>query len=122
MTPANPSASLLAVDGVFAGYGGGDIVKNVAINVAEREIAVLLGPNGAGKSTLLKAIMRLVPRRAGRVQIRGTDVSGWATERLIAHGVGYVPQLRNVFPALTVLENLEMGGYSMRSGVRERAD
>ena len=122
MTPTNPSPSLLAVDGVFAGYGGGDIVKNVAINVAEREIAVLLGPNGAGKSTLLKAIMRLVPRRAGRVQIRGTDVSGWATERLIAHGVGYVPQLRNVFPALTVLENLEMGGYSMRSGVRERAD
>lgn len=121
MTPVTPDASLLAVESVFAGYGGGDIVKNVTINVSEREIAVLLGPNGAGKSTFLKAIMRLVPRRAGTVRVRGTDVSQWATERLIAHGVAYVPQLRNVFPALTVLENLEMGGYSMRSGVRERA-
>jgi len=65
MTLMNPATSLLSVEGVFAGYGGGDIVKNVTINIAEREIAVLLGPNGAGKSTLLKAIMRLVPRRAG---------------------------------------------------------
>jgi ABC-type branched-subunit amino acid transport system ATPase component len=121
MSSEEGTAAVLAVEGIVAGYGGGDIVKNVGLTVAEREIAVLLGPNGAGKSTLLKAIMGLVPRTAGRVVLRGTDVSQWVTERLITNGLAYVPQLRNVFPALTVIENLEMGGYSMRSGVRERA-
>jgi ABC-type branched-subunit amino acid transport system ATPase component len=121
MTIAKAAEPVLAVEGIVAGYGGGDIVKNVSLSIAEREIAVLLGPNGAGKSTLLKAIMGLVTRSAGRVVLRGTDVSQWITERLSTGGMAYVPQLRNVFPALTVVENLEMGGYSMRSGVRARA-
>jgi ABC-type branched-subunit amino acid transport system ATPase component len=120
MSTEESAEPVLAVEGIVAGYGGGDIVKNVSLSIAEREIAVLLGPNGAGKSTLLKAIMGLVPR-TGRVVLRGTDASQWVTERLITQGVAYVPQLRNVFPALSVIENLEMGGYSMRSGVRARA-
>jgi ABC-type branched-subunit amino acid transport system ATPase component len=120
MSNGESAEPVLAVEGIVAGYGGGDIVKNVSLSIAEREIAVLLGPNGAGKSTLLKAIMGLVPR-TGRVVLRGTDASQWVTERLITQGVAYVPQLRNVFPALSVIENLEMGGYSMRSGVRARA-
>jgi branched-chain amino acid transport system ATP-binding protein len=121
MSSAEQREAVLAVEGIVAGYGGGDIVKGVSLSIAQREIAVLLGPNGAGKSTLLKAIMRLVTRTAGRVVLKGVDASQWATERLIESGVGYVPQLRNVFPALSVIENLEMGGYSMRSGVHVRA-
>jgi ABC-type branched-subunit amino acid transport system ATPase component len=111
---------VLAAQGIFAGYGGEDIVKNASIEAMDGKITVLLGPNGAGKSTLLKAIIGLIPRSAGRLELRGVDASGWSTERLVDEGVSYVPQLQNVFPSLTVIENLEVGAYRMRAGVGAR--
>ena len=111
---------MLTVEGISAGYGGGLIVKNVSLSVSAGEIAVLLGPNGAGKSTLLKAIVGLIPRTEGRVLLQGADISRWPTETVIQKGLSYVPQVGNVFPSLTIMENLEMGGFFMRSGVKKR--
>jgi len=113
---------VLVVESLFAGYGGQDIVKDASIEAGEGQITVLLGPNGAGKSTLLKAVIGLISRSSGLVQLRGEDVSRWSTDRLVAAGVSYVPQLQNVFPSLTVIENLEVGGYRMRSSVGERVE
>jgi branched-chain amino acid transport system ATP-binding protein len=114
------AAELLRAEGICAGYGGGDIVKGVDARVEAGELVVLLGPNGAGKSTFLKALVGLIPLSAGRVLLRGADRGGWDTHRLVRDGLAYVPQLEGVFPSLSVLENLEMGGYFQRSGVRER--
>lgn len=111
---------LLRADGVCAGYGGGDIVKGVDVRVCGNELVVLLGPNGAGKSTFLKALIGLIPLSSGRILLRGADRTGWATERLVRDGLAYVPQLSGVFPSLSVTENLEMGAYFRRTGVRER--
>jgi ABC-type branched-subunit amino acid transport system ATPase component len=85
-------------------------------------ITAVVGPNGAGKSTLLKAIAGLIRPISGKVIVRGADVTGQPAERLVSRGVAYVPQVANVFPELTVRENLDMGGYSRKSGVRERID
>jgi branched-chain amino acid transport system ATP-binding protein len=114
--------TVLVAEGIFAGYGGQDIVKNASIEADEGQITVLLGPNGAGKSTLLKAVLGLISRSAGLIRLRGEDVSRWSTDQLVAAGVSYVPQLQNVFPSLTVIENLEVGGYRMRSTVRDRVE
>lgn len=114
------STAALQAEGVFAGYGGQDIVKNASIEAGEGKITVLLGPNGAGKSTLLKAMIGLIPRSSGTLLLRGIDASRWATERLVNEGVSYVPQLQNVFPSLTVRENLEVGAYRMRANVQGR--
>lgn len=114
------SVDLLRAENVCAGYGGGDIVKGVDARIGAGELVVLLGPNGAGKSTFLKALIGLIPLSAGRVLLQGSDRSGWATERLVRDGLAYVPQLSGVFPSLSVIENLEMGAYFRRTGVRER--
>jgi ABC-type branched-subunit amino acid transport system ATPase component len=114
------SEELLRAEGVCAGYGSGDIVKGVDARVCAGELVVLLGPNGAGKSTFLKALVGLIRISNGRVILRGVDRTGWATERLVRDGLAYVPQLSGVFPSLSVIENLEMGAYFRRSGVRER--
>lgn len=111
---------LLRAEDVSAGYGGGDIVKGVDARVGLKELVVLLGPNGAGKSTFLKALIGLIPLSSGRVLLRGADRTRWATERLVRDGLAYVPQLSGVFPSLSVIENLEMGAYFRRTGVRER--
>jgi branched-chain amino acid transport system ATP-binding protein len=113
---------VLTAEDVRAGYGGDDIVRGASITVRHAQIVVLLGPNGAGKSTLMKAIMGLVPRTAGRIAIRGTDVSAWPTGRLVREGIAYVPQISNVFPALSVIENLELGGYVLRRGLKTQVD
>lgn len=107
---------------IVAGYGSGTIVKDVTVSVRKAQMAVILGPNGAGKSTLLKAIVGLVPRTGGTVTLNSEDVSRLRVDQLNRRGVAYVPQLRNVFYTLTVRENLEMGGYSVRSGVKERIE
>jgi branched-chain amino acid transport system ATP-binding protein len=116
------TSTVLAAQSIFAGYGGEDVVKGASIDVLEGELTVLLGPNGAGKSTLMKAIIGLIQRSSGRMLLRDEEVSGWSTERLIAAGVSYVPQLQNVFPSLTVVENLEVGAYRMQSGVGARVE
>jgi branched-chain amino acid transport system ATP-binding protein/branched-chain amino acid transport system permease protein len=121
--PAEPEAAapLLRASAISAGYGGGDIVKDVTVTVRPGELVALLGPNGAGKSTLLRALVGLVSRTGGQVHLRDTNISNWPTERLIRAGIAYVPQLQNVFPSLTVLENLELGAYAQRSDLRGKA-
>jgi len=95
----------------------------VSIQVGPGEIVVLLGPNGAGKSTLVKGVIGQLPLLGGALSLDGSDISKAPSSQRIRLGIGYVPQIRDVFPTLTVWENLGMGGYSLpRSAVRERAE
>ena len=103
---------LLKAEAVVAGYlPGVDILRGVDLTLDDGELLGLIGPNGAGKSTLIKAIFGLVPVRDGFVTLRGRDISNLAAHTLVALGVGYVPQRANVFPSLTVEDNLRMGLY-----------
>lgn len=103
---------LLCADDLVAGYTPGvDILNGVSLELHRGELVGIIGPNGAGKSTLVKALFGLVPVRSGRVVLDGDDITGLAAHELVARGVGYVPQTRNVFPSLTVEENLRMGLY-----------
>ena len=114
--------SVLRAEGITAGYGPVPIIHEVSLSAEAGRIVAILGPNGAGKSTLLKAIFGYLKPRAGRVFLRGADVTGLAPEALVSRGIGYVPQVSNVFPTLTVRENLEMGAYLRRGAVREHID
>jgi branched-chain amino acid transport system ATP-binding protein len=106
------AAALLEARGIVAGYiPEVDILRGVELTVARGEIVGLIGPNGAGKSTFIKSIFGLVPVRAGEVTFSGEDITDLAAHDLVARGIGYVPQLANVFPSLTVEENLRMGLY-----------
>jgi branched-chain amino acid transport system ATP-binding protein len=106
------AAALLEATDVVAGYLPGiDILRGASITVGDGEIVGVIGPNGAGKSTLIKAVFGLVPVRSGAVQLRGDDVTRRKAHELVAAGVGYVPQVRNVFASLTVAENLQLGTY-----------
>lgn len=113
--------NLLQVSSATAGYGGVPIVRGVDIAVGESEIALVVGPNGAGKSTFVKTVIGELPLISGRIAFAGTDVSGWSEEQRAGGGIGYVPQTRDVFPTLTVTENLEVGGYRLSSGECKRA-
>lgn len=106
------SGQLLIADGVVAGYlPGVDILRGIELTLANGELVGIIGPNGAGKSTLIKAIFGLVPVRRGLVTLRGDDISNLPAHELVGLGVGYVPQRANVFPSLTVEDNLRMGLY-----------
>lgn len=105
----------LSVERLVAGYGELDILHGVSIEVGSDEIVTVIGPNGAGKSTLMKSIFGLVRPKGGRIVFLGEDVTGERPPRLVARGLCYVPQNENVFPSLTVEENLQMGAY-IRSG------
>lgn len=102
---------ILQVNDVRSGYGSMEVLHGVSMTVADEEIVTIIGPNGAGKSTLLKTIMGYLTPTSGQVVFSGEDVSGLRPDQKVELGVGYVPQLENVFPSLTVKENLEMGGY-----------
>lgn len=114
--------ALLEVEGLRAGYGGVDIVRGASVRVAQGELVVIVGPNGAGKSTLLKAVFGLLRPRAGRVAFAGQDITGLGPERVARLGLGYVPQVANVFPTMSVKENLELGGYLRSDGGRGRLE
>jgi branched-chain amino acid transport system ATP-binding protein len=86
-----------------------NILNGCNLAVEEGEFVGIIGPNGAGKSTLLKAVLGICPIRSGTVSLRGEEITGSKAHELVRKGVGYVPQTRNVFPSLTVTENLEMG-------------
>ncbi len=112
---------LLQVVSFNGGYVDGiEIIHDVDLSLYRDEILTIIGPNGAGKSTLLKAMVGALPFERGRRSFQGEDVSGWSTPRMIAAGIGYVPQVDNVFTSLSIRENLEMGGYMRQSGLRER--
>ena len=114
--------AVLVTRGLTAGYGGAPIIQDVDVKAERNKITAIVGPNGAGKSTLLRTIAGLLRPIRGRVLLEGADVAGQPPESLIRRGIAYVPQTANVFPGLTVLENLELGGYIRRSGLRERTD
>ncbi len=104
--------SLLEVEGLRAGYTEEvDILNGVSVQVGEGEIVAIIGPNGARKSTLLKAIFGVLKPREGRVTFSGEDITGVPPEVIVRKGMGYVPQVQNVFSSLTVQENLEMGAF-----------
>ena len=111
---------LLEVEEVTAGYGSVMIVHEVSVRLEAGELVTIIGPNGAGKSTLLKAIFGLLPISAGRVRLGGDVVTDEAPSRMVRLGASFVPQTENVFPSLTIRENLEMGAYQLSGGVGER--
>lgn len=101
---------LVHVDTITAGYLPGiDILNGATLELSEGEFVGIIGPNGAGKSTMLKALFGLVTVRSGTVHLRGEEVTNMKANQLVSRGIGYVPQTNNVFPRLTVEENLEMG-------------
>ena len=108
--------AILECNGIAAGYVKGlNILQGVDLVVNEGEIVSIIGPNGAGKSTLLKAIMSLIKVSAGRFYLNGTEKTGLSTHKIVMEGLGYVPQVANVFPSLTIEENLEIGSWSIKN-------
>jgi ABC-type branched-subunit amino acid transport system ATPase component len=105
----------LRTQDLTAGYGGSPVIHGVSVAVAPGEIVSIVGPNGSGKSTLLKSVVGVVEVLSGRVLIGGQNTTGWPPENVARIGVGYVPQIDDVFAPLTVRENLEMGGYLLNS-------
>ena len=115
--------TMLNASDICGGYATAElIVKGVDLTVGPKELAVIIGPNGAGKSTLLKLLAGLLPKRTGQVSIDGAALPPGDALAACEHGVSFVPQERNVFGGLSVQENLEMGGYLLRSGVKGRIE
>ncbi len=103
---------LLIADNVTGGYTPGvDILNGCTLTLAEGELVGIIGPNGAGKSTLLKSLFGLLQIHTGSIRLRGEDITGLKAHSLVEKGIGYVPQNDNVFPSLTIQENLEMGMF-----------
>ena len=118
-----PAAASLTVDGVVAGYSATDeILKGVNLAVLPGEIVAVIGPNGAGKSTLLKVIAGILRPHRGSVRLDDRPIHGRPAREISALGLAFVPQEQNVFPTMSVRENLEMGGYVDRRGSRARID
>jgi branched-chain amino acid transport system ATP-binding protein len=113
---------VLSAAGVTAGYGGQPVIEDISLSVYAGKITAIVGPNGAGKSTLLKAISGVIKVLAGDTYVLGERTTNLPPEKLVRRKLGYVPQVSNVFPDLTVRENLEMGAYIRHSGVPERID
>jgi len=119
--PTHEGGPLLVLDGVSAGYRGVPVVRGVSLAVNAGEIALVVGPNGAGKSTLVKSVIGELPLLDGKITFNGSDVSRWSEERRSVGGLGYVPQVRDVFPTLSVMENLEVGAYRIPARQAKRA-
>lgn len=114
---------LIHVDNVRAGYVSGvDILNHCSLELRRGELIGIIGPNGAGKSTLLKALFGLLSIREGKVLYEGVDISSASAHELVERGIGYVPQRDNVFPSLTVEENLEMGAFLRPKTVKDRIE
>lgn len=111
---------MLNLESVSAGYTEENIIADVSLQVDEGEIVTIIGPNGSGKSTLMKSVFGLTKLRGGRIEFLGRDITAKRPDELVRLGLAYVPQERNVFPSLTVKENLEMGGISLSGGLEER--
>lgn len=112
----------LVINDLTAGYGGPPIIEGISLEAHPGAITAIVGPNGAGKSTLMKAIAGVVRPSGGEIRVCGQATTGLTADKLVRRGMAYVPQVANVFPSLTVVENLEMGAYNRKSGVRERIE
>jgi branched-chain amino acid transport system ATP-binding protein len=115
-------APLLSINGITAGYGGGDILKRVTFDVPDGGITCIVGPNGAGKSTLLSTISGLLRPREGEIRFKGQSISGRSPRQILDLGIVQVPQAHSLFPDMTVRENVEMGAFTITDKrlVRER--
>lgn len=102
---------VFAAEHIDAGYGDVVIVHDVSIKVAEGEIVAIVGPNGSGKSTLIKSFLGFARLFQGNVFYCSRDITGMASDQAVSLGIGYVPQINNIFPNLTISENLDMGAY-----------
>jgi branched-chain amino acid transport system ATP-binding protein len=109
---------LLRLEAVVCGYGGGDVLQGVDLDVERGSITCVVGPNGAGKSTVLRALSGLLRPRRGSIRFEGGEIAGASPAEVLKHGIVQVPQSNGVFPHMTVRENVLMGGYPLR---RDRA-
>lgn len=105
---------ILEIRDLTAGYGQSEVLHGVSMEVGAGEIVTMVGANGAGKSTSLRSVFGLTDIREGTVRFRGQDITGLRSHHLVAFGLALVPQERSIFPSLTVYENLEMGGFTLR--------
>ncbi len=119
---AEPPEVVLSTEGLTAGYGGPPIIEDISLTVRAGQITAIVGPNGAGKSTLLKALSGVLRVSRGDVYVQGQKTTNTPPEKLVKRGLGYVPQVSNIFPDLTVRENMEMGAYTRRRGAHARID
>jgi branched-chain amino acid transport system ATP-binding protein len=106
-------------DAMTGGYGGADILHDCTIAVEKGQIAVIVGPNGAGKSTAMKAVFGMLKLRKGAVRLNGEDITALTPQARVSKGMGFVPQTNNIFPSMTVEENLEMGAFIRRDEYRD---
>lgn len=117
------SENIIEVNDVVAGYlPGVNILNGANLTAAKGELIGIIGPNGAGKSTMLRAIFGQVKIRSGSVILAGEEITGLRANKLVAKGVGFVPQTNNVFPSLSIAENLQMGAYQRPKAFKERID
>ncbi len=114
----NAMAPILEVQNVFSGYGKFEVIHGVSLRVQLSEIVCVIGPNGSGKSTLLKTIFGLIKPKQGLVLFLGKDITRAESEEKVRMGIAYIPQGKNIFPSLTVRENLEMGGTPLKDSKR----
>src|SRR5690625_4484083 len=111
---------LLKVDSITTGYGEMEVLRDVTLEVAENEIVSIIGPNGAGKSTVMKTVFGLLAPWRGTISFEGREIGGLSPDRIVKEGLCYVPQVEDVFPSLTVEENLEMGAYLVSGSLTAR--
>jgi neutral amino acid transport system ATP-binding protein len=112
--------TVLEVSGVFAGYIKDlDILQGISMRVDAGELVTIIGPNGAGKSTLAKTVFGLLNPHTGSIRFNGEDITGLSPDRIVARGMGYVPQITNVFKSLSIDENLEMGAFVQSGSIKE---
>lgn len=107
-------SGFLTLSGVTGGYGGGDVLQGVDLEVERGSITCIVGPNGAGKSTVLRTLSGLLRPRLGKIALDGVDITGAKCSDLLRHGIVQVPQSNGIFPHMTVHENVIMGGYPIR--------
>ena len=112
----------LDISNLHAGYGETEILKGINLSVKPSEIVAIIGPNGAGKSTVVKSVLGLLNVISGDILLSGNNIVGIAPDKAIKKGISYVPQTHNIFPNLTITENLEMGAWTRTTGISERMD
>lgn len=114
--------TLLTVKTITAGYGVQDVLFDVSVEVDHGEVVAIIGPNGAGKTTLLRAVVGIIKPKTGDITFKDRSIVGMEPEHVVRMGLGWVPQEENIFPSMTVAENLEMGAYILEGDLRERFD
>ena len=118
--PTSPDRARLAVDGLVAGYGAAPVVQGMSLVADPGTLVAIIGPNGSGKSTFVKSVMGIARPTGGTVQLGDTFLQGRRCDQIVRAGIGYVPQVADVFVNLTVSENLDLGGYLHRDAREER--